>query len=371
MKRLILLVTAALISLLVSISSCNRDKEQQPTPVINSFSPTSGLPTTDDAPGTTITISGENFSPTISENKLQFNSVPSTIVSATKNELVTTVPSGSTTGKLTIIINDKSGISTDQFMVIPYPAIAAFAPATGPAGRTITITGSNFDSNAAGNIVKFNNITSAITSATTTQLVTTVPTGAVTGKISVTVNGATARSNSDFVVLPSTVITSFTPISGVAGTSVTITGSNFVPTPLLNIVKFGKVVATVASASVTQLVVTVPQGVATGKIYATVNDVTVASETNFVVPNSPVISHFSPLQGVAGTIVTIEGSNFSSVIGNNPVKFNGTEAVVSSASATQLVATVPTNVTSGRISVTTVNGLTAYSENRYCHGAEQ
>jgi hypothetical protein len=55
-----------------NFTSCNRDKDdQQPIPVISSFSPTSGLPAKDDISGTTIRINGENFSKDISANELQ------------------------------------------------------------------------------------------------------------------------------------------------------------------------------------------------------------------------------------------------------------------------------------------------------------
>lgn len=61
-------------------------------------------------------------------------------------------------------------------------------------------------------------------------------------------------------------ITSFTPTAGAPGSSVTITGGAFSPTPNENIVRFNGVAATVASASVSTLTVTVPSGASTGPI---------------------------------------------------------------------------------------------------------
>lgn len=55
-------------------------------------------------------------------------------------------------------------------------------------------------------------------------------------------------------------ITSFTPISGAVGSTVTITGTNFSSTAANNVVYFGGVKANVTSATSTQLTVTVPDG---------------------------------------------------------------------------------------------------------------
>jgi hypothetical protein len=63
-----------------------------------------------------------------------------------------------------------------------------------------------------------------------------------------------------FYIIAQPTITSFSPISGQVGTSVTINGTNFNSTPSNNIVLFGATRANVTSASTTQLVVTVPSG---------------------------------------------------------------------------------------------------------------
>ena len=65
---------------------------------------------------------------------------------------------------------------------------------------------------------------------------------------------------------------------------------------------------------------------------------------------------FTPKSGLAGTVVTIYGTGFSSTPGNNTVTFNGTAAVVSTSSETQIVTTVPAGATTGLISVTTAAG---------------
>jgi sugar lactone lactonase YvrE len=64
-----------------------------------------------------------------------------------------------------------------------------------------------------------------------------------------------------------------------------------------------------------------------------------------------VISGISPLSGPYSTVVTITGSGFNANMISNTVKFNNKEAVVQSASATQLVATVPKSAGVGPVSV--------------------
>ena len=92
-------------------------------------------------------------------------------------------------------------------------------------------------------------------------------------------------------------VTSFSPSSGAAGTTVTITGTNFDPDPFHMQVSFGgNVSATIVSASSTQLVVTVPAGASTGKIKVTngltlVNDL---SATNFTVTGSTPSNTWTP-----------------------------------------------------------------------------
>jgi hypothetical protein len=91
----------------------------------------------------------------------------------------------------------------------PAPTIASFTPTSGGVGATVTITGTNFSTTAASNVVKFNGKTATVTSATATSIITTVPTGTTTGKITVEVAGKTATSASDFTFLRYTTVSIF------------------------------------------------------------------------------------------------------------------------------------------------------------------
>lgn len=78
----------------------------------------------------------------------------------------------------------------------------------------------------------------------------------------------------------------------------------------------------------------------------------------------PDITSFTPALGIAGETVILTGTNFSTTPNENVVKFNGTIAVVTGATAIQLTTTVPAGATSGNVSVT-VNGQTAISRQHF------
>ncbi|HEX6455618.1 MAG TPA: IPT/TIG domain-containing protein, partial [Solirubrobacterales bacterium] len=64
------------------------------------------------------------------------------------------------------------------------------------------------------------------------------------------------------------------------------------------------------------------------------------------------IVQLSLSQGEVGATVTIEGTGFSTTLALNTVKFNGTTAAVSAASATSLTVKVPSGASSGSVTVT-------------------
>lgn len=339
--RLSMILLAA--SLSITMFSCGDDDEEIKAPIIASFTPTSALP------GASVTISGSNFSATASNNHVSFNGVEAAVTSATATQLVVTVPESATTGKITVAINGKTATSSADFTVLQ-TTLTGFSPDSGFPGATVTITGTNFSATLSENVVKFNGVAATVSSATATELDVTVPESATTGKITVTVNGKTATSATDFTVLQTT-ITGFSPDSGFPGATVTITGTNFSATVSENVVKFNGVAATVSSATATELVVTVPESATTGKITVTLNGKTTTSSADFTVLQTT-ITGFSPQSGAYGTEVTITGTNFSTEPSENVVKFNGVSAAVSAATATELTVTVPAEATSGKITVT-------------------
>ncbi|HEU5290830.1 MAG TPA: IPT/TIG domain-containing protein [Cyclobacteriaceae bacterium] len=143
--------------------------------------------------------------------------------------------------------------------------ITEFSPSIGIVGETVIVTGTNFSTTASDNVVKFNGATATVTEATATQLTLTVPADATSGKITVTTNGNTIESTSDFTV-PAPTLAGFNPAIAGTGVPVTITGTNFSSSAENNIIKINGVAASITSASPTQLIATVPAGASTGSI---------------------------------------------------------------------------------------------------------
>ncbi|RPD39218.1 IPT/TIG domain-containing protein [Chitinophaga barathri] len=73
---------------------------------------------------------------------------------------------------------------------------------------------------------------------------------------------------------------------------------------------------------------------------------------------SPVVTAIWPSSGTAGIIVTLKGKNFSYVRENNKVQFNGVDAIVIEAAATQLQVVSPATGATGPVTVAVGNTKT-------------
>jgi YD repeat-containing protein len=159
----------------------------------------------------------------------------------------------------------------------------------------------------------------------------------------------------------------FQPKSGPVGTTVTIQGTGFSPTPGNNSVTFNGTAATVTSATATSLVVSVPSGATTGTIGVTAPGGSATSGSAFTVTTTggaPTITSFSPNVGLPGDSTTINGTNFDPLPTNDKVVFYGVvpspppKAIVSAATTTTVSAVVPANAWSGPVTLSTPGGTT-------------
>lgn len=231
---------------------------------------------------------------------------------------------------------------------IPYPSITSFSPGTGMVGDTVTITGIYFSGATA---VKFNNVAAtSFTVDSNIQITVTVPTGATSGKIRVETPGGFILSATNFnVTAQPAVVSSFTPVAGLIGSVITISGDFFTGT---TDVSFNGIPATFTEVSNIQLTATVPAGTTTGPITVTNALGIGTSATNFTPVLTPTITSFTPASGLVGSFVQITGSQFGFV---SNVKINNVTSAYTVVTSTGIKATVPTTTT-GFITVTTAGG---------------
>ena len=140
-------------------------------------------------------------------------------------------------------------------------------------------------------------------------------------------------------------ISSVGPTIGGAGTSVSISGSNF--GPIAGTVTFNGAPAILNSWNSTHIVVTVPGAATSGNIVVTSGGL--SSNGLAFTMLAPTITSVTPTSGAPGTSITIAGTSFGSSAGM--VTFNGQSAPISSWSASSITVTVPGTATTGNIVV--------------------
>ncbi len=154
-------------------------------------------------------------------------------------------------------------------------------------------------------------------------------------------------------------VTSISPTSGVAGTEVTINGSNFGIAQGSSKVYFAGIDAGSANSwSNSQIVINAPADVASGYIRVQVNGV-LSDEVpaSYFSVLTPTITSITPSSGYWADVVTIAGNNFGNIKGSSYGKFyNNKTASCSSWTNTSITCTVPSGAESGLVRVVTSGG---------------
>jgi hypothetical protein len=152
------------------------------------------------------------------------------------------------------------------------PIVDTITPNVTFRGEQITIVGANFSAKAKDNTVIFGAWQPVVvTAATPTKLTATVPevsdgTWLVMLRVK---NGQTIRAGTVTIVSQAT-FTSLSPVTGPAGTQITLNGTNFSPTISDNVVKINGVEATIQKVSDTRLTAVIPPGATSGPVTLTV-----------------------------------------------------------------------------------------------------
>jgi hypothetical protein len=264
--------------LALAIASCGGGStgsgSGSPTPSVPTIS---GMQPSSGPEGSTVAVNGTNFT---GASAVSFNGMVATFAVNSATQITATVPTGATTGKVSVTTPNGAATSSGNFTVTTAPSITSFAPTSGPAGTSVVITGANLTGATA---LTLNGTAATYTVNSATQITATVPSGATTGKFSVTTPGGTASSSSNFTVTAPPAISSFTPTSGPVATPVIISGSNFTGATAVTL---NGASATFTVNSGTQITATVPTGATTGKFSVTTPLGSATSANSFTVNTS-------------------------------------------------------------------------------------
>ncbi|MHC1768507.1 MAG: IPT/TIG domain-containing protein [Verrucomicrobiia bacterium] len=316
-----------------------------PPPVITGFTPDRG------PIGTQVIISGTDFG---GATAVHFNGVAAEFAPF-GNTIAASVPSGATTGPITVVTPSGSAPSATSFVVEAEdgPEITGVDPMLGRPGTLVTISGRNLES---ATVVHFNGINAEFTVFGVSLLVL-VPSAASTGPITVVTPQGSATTPDAFTIVGALApeIAGFSPEVGDAGVVVSITGTNLAS---VTEVRFGGAAAAFKALSDTAIEAIVPEGATTGEIVLANSAGSAISQRLFYVPAR--IQSFTPATGAVGTSVTIRGASFTEALA---VLFGGVNASFTLVSASEISAIVPEGAVNGLISIATPAGFASTTDN--------
>ena len=309
-------------------------------PTITDFTPIYG------GAGVGLTIDGYNF---LTESAVKINGAAisqTNITGKSDTQLSIILPSGLTTGPITVVNPTGSFTTTSNFLASG-PIISDFSPTLAGPGTNVVINGANFTSGTL--VLKFNTNTATFTPTSDTQINAKVPAGATTGPLVATIGTTSFTTSSNFTVIGNApAITDCSPTAGVRGTLVTIHGKNFINPTAVSFNGTNAIFLTPTDTGTIQAYV--PGNATSGPLRVTSAAGTGTNTFNFYI--QPRIDTFTPTNGIVGATFTINGRNFTNALA---VTVGGISYPFSDM-ATQLVVTVPSNAFTGTLVVTTPEG---------------
>ena len=304
-------------------------------------------------PGQKLTINGDYLN--LIKSVVFFDGVAvgdTAFITQTRKKIELNVPFEAQTGK--IILSNGAEIPIEVYSKDPLnivlPTFTSFSPATIKPGATLTITGKDLD---LVSMVEFGGgkiIPTFTLSDNGTKITITVPEDAQDGVVKlIAKSGVYVEGMGELTtVIPSNLAVAPEKIKNKE--AMTITGANL---DLVSAIKFGDLEAVISEKSATKIILTVPE-----KASATVARLFTLSTKTVDTPALtyvvPAITSLNPAALMAGTDVTITGTNLDLV---KQVKFTGSSKIVDvvPASATSLVVAVPTDATTGVVTLITLN----------------
>ncbi|MCZ6690690.1 MAG: IPT/TIG domain-containing protein [Planctomycetota bacterium] len=217
--------------------------------------------------GDAVTITGEDFSPNPSDNIVRFHGTLAAVTASTATTIDTNVPAECITGPVTVEV---AGLVSNEVWFClgslstppPTPTLISLSPPSGPAGASVTITGSDFSSTPSENVVRLSGLRAAATAASPGTLTVDVPSAATTGPVTVSVGGREATGSLSYTVTspppPPPAISALYADAGTVWDSVWIDGIEFDADPTNLRVEFDGEPARISSSADTSILVTVP-----------------------------------------------------------------------------------------------------------------
>jgi hypothetical protein len=265
--------------------------------------------------GADIPITGQ---PNAGNFTLSFT-IPSSLVDGSVDQYVT-----AGTYYVYIVVNPPATvIGTKASLTIVVPTLDTPSPASGPAGTSVLLTGSNFPASTAL-VFKFDTTVITPTSGHTSTLSTglflsyiTIPSTATAGVHTISVTAGTNTANVSFTVTASASLSALQPSTGPPGTLVAVSGSNFPPSTAI-ILKFDTATLTPTGSTSTGTggsfasIITIPSTATVGAHTISVTVGVISRNTTFTVTGtSPTINTITPTSGPPNTTVSISGSHFA------------------------------------------------------------
>jgi YVTN family beta-propeller protein len=335
------------------------------------LSPTSG------PAGVIVSVTGSNYIPshtlTVKFNGVIVTTSPPTITSTISGAIPAgtkfTVPPSPGGGKPVTVTDGTNTSPAATFTINP---TISLSPTQGSPGSMVSVAGAGYLASSTITI-KYD----GVTQTTTPIAVTTNTAGSFSatfaapasahGTHTVLATDLTNTASTSFLIKTPTI--SLIPISGLAGSTVTITGSGYVAGSHITIAydgtprptSPGTVTATPTGSIPGGVTFTVPISSTTGAHTVSAKDASSNTASSTFTVIKPTITSFTPTSGLVGIDVTITGTSFT---GTTSVKFNGVSATFTVLSSTSIKATVPVAATTGKISIVT-SGVNAISGSNF------
>ena len=251
-------------------------------PTVAEFSPKNGTF------GTIITVTGSDFYPFLTSGII--GGKPASALEVTDTYVTFAVPYSVTSPTLKVkVVSGSTTIDVPGDFSVTPPTITSVSPLIGLGGTIVTIKGTGFNIGESGisyNTVKFGSTEAVTVVSDQDEINAYVPKGLSLGNYQVSVfTGIHTVAFGTPFTLTKPAITSFAPTSGIPGTYVTITGTNFGEFDPLNSVLFGTSLVDIYSWNETSITVFLPLATPSGSVKITVNasGQTVTSAGNFTI----------------------------------------------------------------------------------------